>query len=282
MPELQTWMTELDRLIGSDVRMALLQAAGAVGLCAIVVLLCRRYAVRVEREATVSIARGAVQMVLVGMVLAALLHGNLLIGSLILMAMTVNAAFTVAGRLKGMVGALMLTFWAIAAGSGTVIAVMLATRSLKPDISMLVPVGSMIIANAMNACGQAVERFKAEIVAHVGQIEAGLSLGAEPAVTVAPCVQSAVYASLLPRLDMMKSLGLVWIPGVMAGMMVSGANPIYAGIYQFIVVAMIFAASGLTGLTATVLMQSRVFSPAAQLTLRSADGTQGSESKLTG
>ena len=38
---------------------------------------------------------------------------------------------------------------------------------------------------------------------------------------------------------MLKSLGLVWIPGVMAGMMVSGANPLYAGLFQFVVVAMI-------------------------------------------
>jgi putative ABC transport system permease protein len=120
----------------------------------------------------------------------------------------------------------------------------------------------------MNACAQAIERFRAEIVAHVGHIEAGLSLGAEPTATVAPYLQSAVYASLLPRLDMMKSLGLVWIPGVMAGMVVSGTSPVYAGIYQFIVVAMILAASGITGLVATLLVRSRVFSPAAQLTLR--------------
>jgi putative ABC transport system permease protein len=126
----------------------------------------------------------------------------------------------------------------------------------------------MIIANAMNACAQAVERLRAEIVAHVGQIEAGLALGAEPDVTVQPYLRSAVYASLLPRLDMLKSLGLVWIPGVMAGMMVSGASPVYAGIYQFVIVAMILAASGITALVATVLMRARVFSPAAQLTLR--------------
>ena len=86
--------------------------------------------------------------------------------------------------------------------------------------------------------------------------------------TVAPYLQSAVYASLLPRLDMLKSLGLVWIPGVMAGMVVSGASPVYAGIYQFIIVAMILAASGITALVATVLMRSRVFSSAAQLALR--------------
>lgn len=261
-------IAELQSSIGDDVFMGLAQAAGAIALCAAVVVLCRWQAVRVEREAAVSMARGLVQMVFVGMVLALLLHGSLLIGSLILLMMTAAAAFTAARRLKGMEGAHLLCFWAIAAGGGTVIAAMLATRSLRPDISMLVPVGSMIIANAMNACAQAVERLRAEIAAHVGQIEAGLALGAEPDVTVQPYLRSAVYASLLPRLDMLKSLGLVWIPGVMAGMMVSGASPVYAGIYQFIIVAMILAASGITALVATVLMRARVFSPAAQLTLR--------------
>jgi putative ABC transport system permease protein len=149
-----------------------------------------------------------------------------------------------------------------------VIAFMLALGVLKSNIAILVPVGSMIIANAMNACAQAAERFRADVAAHVGQIEAALALGAEPDAIVAPHVQSAVYASLLPRLDMLKSLGLVWIPGVMAGMMVSGASPIYAGIYQFIIVAMIFAASGITGMVAILLLRRRAFSTAAQLVIR--------------
>src|SRR5262249_11873793 len=99
-------------------------------------------------------------------------------------------------------------------------------------------------------------------------IEAGLALGAAPAVTVSPYVQSAVYASLLPRLDMLKSLGFVWIPGVMAGMLVSGASPVYAGIFQFIIVTMILAASGIAGLVATLMMRTRAFSNADQLVLR--------------
>jgi putative ABC transport system permease protein len=76
-------------------------------------------------------------------------------------------------------------------------------------LSCAQPIG---IANAMSACAQSVERFKSDVAAHVGQIEAGLALGVESRVTVAPCVQCAVYASLLPRLDMLKSLGLVWRP----------------------------------------------------------------------
>jgi len=114
------------------------------------------------------------------------------------------------------------------------------------------------------------ERFRADLKAHVGLIETGLALGANPAATVAPYVQSAVYASLIPRLDQLKSLGIVWIPGVMAGMLVSGASPVYAGIFQFIVVATLLAASGIAGLTAIILMRTRAFSPAAQLILRAA------------
>ena len=260
--------TLLDGLTG-DIMMGMAQAAGAITLCVVVVLLCRSFAIHIERETAISIARGLVQMVLVGMILAVLLHGSLLIGSLILLAMMVAAAVTAARRLKGIAGSVTLSFWSIAAGSAVAIAAMLATGTIKPDIAVLVPVGSMIIANAMNGCAQAAERFRADVTAQVGQIEAALALGADPTVTVKPYLQSAVYASLLPRLDMLKSLGLVWIPGVMAGMMVSGASPVYAGIYQFVIVAMILAASGITALVVTLLMRTRAFSPAAQLLWRS-------------
>ena len=265
-------IAELLNSVSSDVVMGVAQAVCAIAICLAVVALCRRFAVHVERETITSLARGLVQMVAVGVVLGVLLHGSLLLGVLILLAMTVAAAATASRRAPGIRGALPLCFYAIAAGAGVVIAAMLATRTLTADIVVLVPVGSMIIANAMNACAQSMERFRAEVTAHVGQIEAGLALGAAPSVIVSPYVQSAVYASLLPRLDMLKSLGFVWIPGVMAGMLVSGASPVYAGIFQFIIVAMILAASGIAGLVATLLMRARAFSKSEQLTLRPGAG----------
>jgi putative ABC transport system permease protein len=265
-------MADLLNAVSGDVMLGLAQAAGAIVLCAAVVALCGWFSIHIEREAALSIARGLVQMVAVGMVLAALLNATLAVGALILVAMMVAAAFTAARRLQGMRGALPLCFCAIAAGAGVVIAAMLATGTLKSDIAMLVPVGSMVIGNAMNACAQAAERFRADVTARVGEVETSLALGADPAVAVAPQVKSAVYASLLPRLDTLKSLGLVWIPGIMAGMMVSGASPVYAGIYQFIIIAMILAAAGITGLIVVLLMRGRAFSPAAQLILRPTEG----------
>jgi putative ABC transport system permease protein len=54
----------------------------------------------------------------------------------------------------------------------------------------------------------------------------------------------------------------------MAGMLLSGVKPFYAAIYQFVVLAMMFAASGLTSLISTILIRSYAFTPAEQLIVR--------------
>ena len=63
--------------VSNDVGMGLAQAAAAIALCIAVVLVCRRFAVHVERETMTSLARGLVQMALVGVILALLLKSNL-------------------------------------------------------------------------------------------------------------------------------------------------------------------------------------------------------------
>jgi putative ABC transport system permease protein len=153
-------------------------------------------------------------------------------------------------------------------GSGLVIVIMTWLGVIDSAVSSLIPVGSMLIANAMNTNALALDRFRAEVEAHVGQIEAALALGADANSTVTPYVQAAVEASLIPRIDSLRSLGIVWIPGLMAGMILAGTDPVYAAIYQFAVIAMIFAASGLTSILSTLLIRSRAFSPAQQLVVR--------------
>jgi putative ABC transport system permease protein len=116
-------IAELPNNLHSDIAIGMAEAAGAIVLCAVVVLMCRRFAVHVECEAAISLVRDLVQMVLVGMVLAVLLHGNMLVDVLILLAMIFTAAVA---------ASLLLCFYAIAAGAGVVIAAMLATENSLP------------------------------------------------------------------------------------------------------------------------------------------------------
>ena len=126
----------------------------------------------------------------------------------------------------------------------------------------------MLIANAMNTNGLALNRLRSDIIGKVGEIETALALGADAKTSVAPYMQASLESSLIPAIDSLRSLGIVWIPGLMAGMLLSGSRPIYAAIYQFVVLAMIFAASGLTAMISTLLVRKRIFSPADQLILR--------------
>jgi len=145
---------------------------------------------------------------------------------------------------------------------------MTALGVIDTAITSLVPVGSMLIANAMNTNGLALNRFRSDVLAHVGEIEAALALGAEARSSVSPYIQASFEASLIPAIDSLRSLGIVWIPGLMAGMLLSGARPVYAAHLPVCRAGHDFCRVGLTSLTSTMLIRGRVFSPAEQLLLQ--------------
>jgi putative ABC transport system permease protein len=258
----------LKTLFPGELPLGVAQAAVAALAALLVVAAARRRGIHLEKELMIAMVRGLVQIVAVGSILLLLLRAPDWSSVLLLLSMIVAAGATSARRAKGMPEAFRVSTYSIACGAGSVIALMTWLGVIDTPITTLVPVGSMLIANAMNTNSLAMNRFRSEVLAHVGEIETALALGADGKSSVAPYVQSSFEASLIPAIDSLRSLGIVWIPGLMAGMLLSGARPVYAAIYQFVVLAMIFAASGLTSLVSTLLMRSRVMSTAEQLVLR--------------
>lgn len=145
------------------------------------------------------------------------------------------------------------------------IMILLGVIPLK--IALLIPVGSMIIANTMNVVALFLDRLHGEVLSHTGEIEAALALGASPDVAVKPYLVAAYRASTIPSIDNIRSLGIVWIPGIMAGMVLSGTSPLYAALYQFVVLTTIYSASSLSCLIASYLVNSRIFTAQEQLLL---------------
>jgi putative ABC transport system permease protein len=258
----------LKLLFHSQLWLGLAQAGAAALAAMVVVLLARKRAIHLEGETLIAMGRGLIQIVAVGSILVLLLRGPAWTSVFLLSAMIVAAGATSARRAKGMPQAFPVSAWSIAAGAGSIIALMTWLGVIDTTITSLVPVGSMLIANAMNTNGLALNRFRSDVLSHVGEIETALALGADGKSSVGPYVQASFEASLIPAIDSLRSLGIVWIPGLMAGMLLSGARPVYAAIYQFVVLAMIFAASGLTSLVSTVLIRERIFTLAEQLLLQ--------------
>jgi putative ABC transport system permease protein len=241
------------------------QAGGAALAAIVVVLLARKRAIHLQGETLIAMGRGLIQMGAVGSILVLWLRGPAWTSVFLLSAMILAAGATFAGRAKGMPQVVGVSARSIAAGAGSIIALMTWLGDIDTAITSLVPVGSMLIANAMNTSGLALNRFPSDVLSHVGEIETALAPGADGKSSLEPYLQSSFEASLIPAIDSLRSLGIVWIPELRAGMLLSGARPVYAAIYQFVILAMIFAASGLTSLVSKVLIRERIFTLAEQL-----------------
>lgn len=245
------------------VRQAAIAAAAAIA----VVLLARARGVDLLADAGIALVRGVGQIVSVGLVLVVLLRGPWWTSIGLLAVMMLAAASTAAGRAGKLPGAFRISLCSIGGGAGSIIALMAALGVIERSVGALIPIGSMLIANAMNANALALERFRSEVASHVAEIESALALGAAPSATVAPYITKTLRASLIPAVDNLRSLGIVWIPGIMAGMILSGTKPLDASIYQFVVLSMVLASSGLTCILGTWLMSASAFSKHEQLAI---------------
>jgi len=248
--------------------LGLAQSIVAALLALIVVWVARQQHIHIERETLIGLLRAFVQIVAVGSILILLMKGPLWTSAIVLLVMMIAAAATSAKRAGSIPGAFLASLIGIGIGSGSLILVFTLLGLIDSVMVAVVPVGSMLVFNAMNTNGVVLNRFEAEVKGHAGHIEAGLALGASSKQVIVPYAQAAVHAGMIPRIDSLHSLGIVWIPGLMTGMVLSGGDPIYAAIYQFVTMAMVFITAGLTAVITSLFIRKRIFSSAEQLLLR--------------
>lgn len=95
----------------------------------------------------------------------------------------------------------------------------------------LIPLAGMIFANAMNSISIGAERFENEYEKEQNYINSR---------------NRAYKAALIPNINTLFAVGLVSIPGMMTGQILSGISPLIAVKYQIMVVCMIVSTSGLS------------------------------------
>ena len=94
----------------------------------------------------------------------------------------------------------------------------------------VIPLAGMVFANSMNTISLAGERF------HVERQRGEEYLTARNA---------AIEAAMIPQVNALLAVGLVSLPGMMTGQILSGIEPLTAARYQIMVMCMIFSTAGL-------------------------------------
>jgi len=131
-----------------------------------------------------------------------------------------------------------------------------------------IPLSGMVIGNSMNAIAVSLERFLGELKKQRHEIEMMLCLGANYKETSHAMVQSAVRAGMIPSINSMMAVGLVFIPGMMTGQILAGADPLMAIRYQIVVMVMLVGSTAIGSFMVVYLVRRRCFGPAFQLLLR--------------
>jgi putative ABC transport system permease protein len=123
----------------------------------------------------------------------------------------------------------------------------------------------MAFGNAMTICSLALNRLIREFETNKPALETMLSLGATPKEAMKEYSRMSIKAALIPNLDSLKTLGIIFIPGAMAGLLIAGTNPLLAAEYQIIVYLMIVGGGIITSLTVVTLAKRMLFTKAHQL-----------------
>ncbi|MCF8043588.1 MAG: iron export ABC transporter permease subunit FetB [Desulfarculaceae bacterium] len=222
------------------------------------------------RDLLVGTLRTVAQLALMGYVLLYIFAINLPWLVLLLFAgMIFFAARIVAGRVKGRG---VPVFWPVFLSmllSYMVVSFLVTGVVVQADPwwnpRYFLPLGGMVVGNSMNAMALSLERLFGEVKNRREEVELLLSLGAEPGEATAGISADAIRAGMIPSINSMMGVGLVFIPGMMTGQILAGADPLLAIKYQIVVMLMLVGSTTLGSVLAVSLARRRLFTPAQQL-----------------
>lgn len=119
-----------------------------------------------------------------------------------------------------------------------------------------IPLLGMVLGNTMTGIALGLDRLTTAVGRERAAVEAQLALGATRFEALRPLARDALRSALMPTINAMAAIGIVSLPGMMTGQILSGVDPIEATKYQLLVM---FLIAGGTGLGAVAAVLGAVF-----------------------
>lgn len=213
---------------------------------AVVLSIVRR--IGVERSIVWASARALVQLLLVGVALDLVLDAShsLWWAWAWVVAMLVFAADTVRRRAREVPGAFGLSLAAFGAAAVVTLGVLFGLGVFPLEARALIPVAGMMVGNSMTSTVLAGRRIVDELRDKRDEVEARLALGLPSSEAARPYLRAALRTALIPQIETTKSVGLVFLPGAMTGLILAGVDPLDAVRVQAAVMYLVLGSAATT------------------------------------
>jgi UDP-glucose/iron transport system permease protein len=219
-----------------------------------------------EGDIVIAVVRSFIQLTAIGYVIKVIFDEDNLAFVLALIAvMVVFGALTARQRARHVPSAFWPLLAALGLAGGSTLGLVVALGIFEPEARFLVPVGGMVVGNSMTASATSLNRLGDEMQSSAREVEATLALGATSTEAAMPIVRRSLRSGTINLIDSTKTMGLIFFPGTMVGMLLAGADPTDAVRLQLILVWTLLGSVSLAALTATTLAYRNFFTPAHQL-----------------
>lgn len=199
---------------------------------------------RLEREVLIATGRAMAQLLAVGYVLVVIIDPDQPIAYawIWLVFMVAFAAWTVSRRAKEVPGVLPLAALALGTSTAVTSAVIFGLGIFPVEARAIVPIGGMMVGNALTATVVAGRRIVAEFSEKRAEVEARLALGQPWREAAGPSMRSALRTGMTTQIETTKAVGLVFLPGAMTGLILAGVDPAEAVRVQAAIMFLILGA----------------------------------------
>lgn len=104
---------------------------------------------------------------------------------------------------------------------------------------LVTPLAGMLLGNTVSALAVGLSRFFESMRERRNEIQTLLALGASTWEAARPSIESSIRLGITPTIASLASAGIVTIPGMMAGQIIAGGDPLNAAKYQFVILVTI-------------------------------------------
>ncbi|AHM56112.1 hypothetical protein EAL2_c08120 [Peptoclostridium acidaminophilum DSM 3953] len=258
-------------MTGGAVNLSFFQVLAAYVFVAFVLFVVKVRGIKREREIMISSIRMTLQLILTGYVLLYIFKRPdplMTVGIIVLM--EIFAVHTVFKKFKGRISDSLKKVIAISLIAGTLLCLLyflFVVVRISPwyNPQYFIPIAGMFIGNSMTGISLGVNSLTEGMTAKRYIVEEALILGATPEAAARDIVNKTFDAAILPTINSMVGMGIVFLPGMMTGQILSGTIPTTAIAYQIAIMLGILGAVSLSVITMLQLGYKTFFNKESQL-----------------
>ncbi len=244
--------------MGGIIDLSIAQVAVAYIFVLIVIAIVRLRGINREKEIIISSVRMTLQLILTGYVLVYVFQNpSPFITTGIIILMEVFSVYTIFKKFKGKLSHPLKKVIALSMSVGTLTCLayfLFIVVRISPWYSpqYFVPIAGMLIGNSMTGISLGVKSLIEGVSTQKALIEEALILGATPKNASKSIINSTFDAAIMPTVNSMVGMGIVFLPGMMTGQILSGTAPTTAIAYQ---IAIMLGILGAVALSVIILLQ---------------------------